>query len=71
MNAEEQAVLKRAVTLRIMTAERVRKMTPQERDRMMQVHLAQARGPQRNVTLLRQTAAALLRAKRTIDSQES
>ena len=42
----------RAEKLRRMTADFLRSMTPQERDRTMQVHLAQARGPTRNAMLL-------------------
>jgi hypothetical protein len=37
--------------------------TPQERDRVMQWHLAQARGPVRNARLMRRMTATLLRAR--------
>jgi hypothetical protein len=58
----------RAVKLRQMTAEYLRNMTPQQRDRMMQVHLAQARGPIGNITLLRRLTASMLRIKRHRES---
>ena len=50
--------------LRRMTAEYVRDMQPHERDRLMQVHLAQARGPIKNAMLLRQMTATVLRIRK-------
>lgn len=38
-------------------------LTPEQRDRMMQVHLAQARGSAGNARLMRQMAATLVRAQ--------
>lgn len=38
-------------------------MTPQERDRSLQLHLAQARGSARNARLMRRMTATLLRAR--------
>ena len=67
-NAE---TVERAVRLRRMTAERLRSMTPQERDRMMQVHLAQARGPAANAMLMRQLTATMLRIKKAQQKTES
>lgn len=46
---------KRATKLCEMMNDLLRKMTPQERDRTMQIHLAQARGVHRNGDLLRQS----------------
>ena len=51
---------RRAMRLREMTREMLVNMTPPERDRMMQVHMAQARGPVGNGDLLRQSTDALL-----------
>ena len=43
----------RAVRFRRMMNDFLANQTPQERDRMMQVHLAQARGPEGNAMALR------------------
>ena len=43
-----------------MTGDMLAIMTPAERDRMMQEHLAAARGPQRNLQLLCEMTRALL-----------
>ncbi len=56
--------IKRAERLRRMMNEYIRTMTPQERDRMMQVHLAQARGPVANARLLRAMTNFWLRVKK-------
>ena len=53
----------RADRLRELMNEMIRSTLPQERDRRMQVHLAQARGPVGNATLLRATTAMILRMK--------
>ncbi len=50
----DPGTMKRAVKLRGMMNRFITKMTPQQRDRIMQVHLAQARGARRNGDLLRQ-----------------
>ena len=64
MTHYDSATIARAMRLRRMTAEYVRDMKPQERDRLMQVHLAQARGPIKNRMLLRQMTAAALRIRK-------
>jgi hypothetical protein len=50
---------------------RLRSMTPQERDRTMQVHLAQARGSVANAHLLRKAVrfSVALRAQRKMEDQ--
>ncbi len=61
MIAEDEEMAERAMCLRQMMNEFLRRMTPQERDRNMQVHLAQARGKARNGDLLRQATDRALR----------
>ena len=61
----------RAVQLREMTRDMLANMSPQERDRMMQRHLAQARGPVRNAVLLRHMTAMILRARKAAQVQEA
>ncbi len=61
----------RAVRLRGMTRRMLAEKTPAERDRMLQRHLAQARGPARNALLLRQMTAMLVRAHRAAQDTES
>ena len=56
--------IERAVRLRQMMNEYLRNRTPQQRDRIMQIHLAQARGPLANALLLRQMANFMIRAKK-------
>ena len=60
----DPSTIERAMQLRRMTSEFVRNLTPQQRDRMMQIHLAQARGPIENAMLLRQMTAAILRIRK-------
>ena len=50
--ARESEMGERLATLCRMTREMLERMTPAERDRMMQEHLACARGPERNLALL-------------------
>lgn len=64
MTRFEPATIERAMRLRRMTAEHVRDMKPHERDRLMQVHLAQARGPIKNAMVLRQMTATILRIRK-------
>ncbi len=45
--------------------------TPQERDRRLQVFLAQARGPLKNLRLLLESTAFLLRARRAMQSPDT
>lgn len=53
----------RVMRLRAMMNDVIRNSSPQERDRRMQVHLAEARGPVANATLLRSSIALMLRMK--------
>ncbi|MCK4660544.1 MAG: hypothetical protein KAV82_13570 [Phycisphaerae bacterium] len=57
----DQASARRAQRLREMTRDLLNDMTPAQRDRMMQIHLAQARGPRQNVLLACQMTSMLLR----------
>lgn len=61
--AVRAATTARAMQLRAMIAEMIRTQSPQERDRMLQQHLAQARGPQRNAMLLCQMTALILKLR--------
>ena len=54
-----------------MMNEYIRTMTPQEQDRMMQVHLAQARGPAKNLELLRSMTAMMVRIRKAQREQDS
>jgi len=60
--ARNPDMAERAMRLRRLTAEMLARLTPQEWDRTMQMHLAQARGPVRNAMLLFDMTAMLLRA---------
>ena len=51
--AEDDATRERAMQVRRIMNESLRQRTPQERDRTMQVHMAQARGATANAFLLR------------------
>ncbi len=70
MTLNDPDTIKRATRLRRMMNEFITTMTPQERDRIMQVHLAQARGPLRNTVLLFEMTAMLLRARQTARPME-
>ncbi len=61
---------KRAERLWTLMDHYIKRMTPQQRDRILHVHLAQARGPVRNLRLLCDSTALLLRARRTIQTME-
>lgn len=65
MSRAEQGIANRFIAICEMTNDRLRNMTSQERDRTMQIYLAQARGPARNVALLCEMTDMLLRARRT------
>jgi|GEM_PF-2662492 len=67
----EEEIMRRFVLLCRMTDEHLSNMPPQDRDRMMQVHLAQARGATRNGDLLWQMTDAILmmRAGLTLPSE--
>lgn len=71
MSQTNQDATERAVRLRRMTAEYLRAMSPQERDRMMQVHLAQARGPAKNLELLRSMTAMMVRIRKAQREQDA
>lgn len=71
MSTTDPDTLERAVRLRRMTAEYLRAMSPQERDRMMQVHLAQARGPAKNLELLRSMTAMMVRIRKAQREQDA
>lgn len=49
--------------LHLLMNDYIRDRSPQERDRMMQVHLAEARGTKRNADLLMQSTEAILRLR--------
>jgi hypothetical protein len=67
MNDEERDIVRKFRQLCRMTDEYFNNMSPQDRDRMMQVHLAQARGPVRNGDLLRQAADAIALMRASVD----
>lgn len=70
MPPTDEETLQRAMRVRHLMDDRLHTMTPQERDRLMQVHLAQARGPVRNATLLLEMTSMLLRARQTAQARE-
>ncbi len=70
MTTHDEGTIERAMRLRRMMNEHLHMRTPQERDRTMQVHLAQARGPVRNAMLLFEMTAMLLRARQTAQAKE-
>ncbi len=70
MTLNDPDTIERAMRLRRIMNEFVTTMTPQERDRVMQVHLAQARGPVRNAMLLCEMTAMLLRARQSARAEE-
>jgi len=51
--AFDSTALARAMRLCVLMNDHIRNMAPPDRDRMMQVHLAEARGPEMNAQLLR------------------
>ena len=51
-------------------AEYFRRISPQEKDRLMQLRLAEVRGPVRNVRLVCQMTAMLLKARRINQPRE-
>lgn len=64
MTSTDAATIERAMRLRRMMNEHLRNMSPQERDRSMQIHLAQARGPEANAFLLCEMTDVMLRIKK-------
>ena len=66
----DQESIERAGRLRRVINEHLRNRTPQERDRTMQVFLAQARGPLRNVMLLCDMTGMLLGARKIALAKE-
>lgn len=65
------ADLARAMRVRELINESLRNRTPQERDRLLQIHLAQARGPKLNAWLLRQSTNAMLTIRRAHQKREA
>ena len=62
--AREFEMEERLATLCRMTREMLERMTPAERDRMMQEHLASARGPEGNLARLCEMTRTLLALRR-------
>ncbi len=71
MTTIDDDTVKRAMRQCELMNEYLRTMTPQQRDRNMQVHLAQARGPVGNAILLRQMTGMMIRLKQAQRSSES
>ncbi|MEE9294402.1 MAG: hypothetical protein V3W34_05480 [Phycisphaerae bacterium] len=69
MNANDNDTVEQAMRLRRMIADRLKNMTPQEQDRLMQTYMAQARGPIGNAMVLRQMAAAIAGAREANETQ--
>jgi hypothetical protein len=67
----DEAIQKRAAEVRRLMNERIRNMTPQERDRLMQVFLAQARGPEANARLLHDMMNVMIRTHTTKTTGEA
>ena len=65
MTLNDPDTIERATRLRRIMNEFITTMTPQERDRVMQVHLAQARGPIGNGEALRLLTNAFIHARKT------
>ena len=59
----DKDAMARAMRVRELMNDVIRNTSAQERDRRMQVHLAQARGPVANAVLLRSSIALMLRMK--------
>lgn len=70
MTTDDRDTIEGAMRLQRLMNEYLSTMTPQERDRLMQIHLAQARGPVRNAMLLCEMTAMLLRARQTAQAKE-
>ncbi len=60
MTADEQELTRKFEILCRRTDKYLKNMTPQQRDRVKQVHLAQARGPKRNCDFLAQMTDMIL-----------
>lgn len=54
----------RAACLNAVLNRAIRDLTPQERDRRLQSHFAQARGPLRNLQLMFETTTMILHARK-------
>ena len=61
---EDEKTVERAMQVCRIMNESLRQRTPQERDRIMQAHLAQARGASANAALLRSATNLALRLRR-------
>ena len=66
----DPATLERVEKLRLLMNDYIRNQSAPHRDRILQVHLAQARGPGRNLRLLCETTAMLLRARQKMRKTE-
>ena len=62
---EKSATTERAMQVRRIMNESLRQRTPQDRDRTMQVHMAQARGATANAFLLRCAMNFAIRLRKT------
>ena len=71
MTQFDRDTVKRAMRLRELMNEYLRTRSPQERDRTMQAHLAQARGPVQNAVLLRQMTNAMLKVRSVAKHRDS
>ena len=70
MNVNDKETVARAEQLRRMMTDYLRNMSDAERDRMLQVHLAQARGGLLNAELMRRMTAFILRARAAQHTKE-
>ncbi len=68
--SQQREAEQRLATLCRMTREMLERMTSAERDRMMQEHLATARGPERNLQLLCEMTRFLFECRRPDRSEE-
>ena len=63
MTTNESTTADRAIRLRRIVADRLKRMSVQQRDRLMQTYIAQARGPVGNAEALRRMATTIIRAR--------
>lgn len=68
----EREQLERAAEIRRLVKERIETMTPQERDRIMQSNLAQARTDEQNARVMRDMLNFMIRMKmmRELEDQQ-
>jgi len=60
----------RLVRLCRLTSEMLERMTPAERDRLLQRHLAEARGPQKNLVVLCAMTSTMLRLRQAASNPQ-